>query len=478
LEFPTVRAANSLVVDQALRGPEQLRSTHGSRIGDSRQKWCVLTHAPSADTDRCERTAGPRQRRRWMSGDRGAPIVVSIVFFGLAWAYMLEWAPLVRHKQYWITPVDIWGTYQAAHLVGWGWIGGIYGRGSDLITYPGIAVVLAPVAMLTSALHLVDSANPIFLSHPTSWLFLGNADLLLGVTTIFSANRMVAQLGVGRRRRAVLCWMVAVVIWPVIVMWGHPEDCLALSLAMFALVAVEKGKWNGSGWLWGAAISVQPLVLLMFPVALSRVTAGRRLRVCVRAVIPTVALLAIPVVTNWGPTSDALLRQPNFPFIDHPTPWMALAPRLTATSVAAGPGRLIAFAVAFAVGVVAFRVEPDFGTLVWACAFALCMRCVFESVMVPFYLGPPLVMCLVAASARRRGWRLALTFAASLAVSVVSMRRMGEWSYWLAMTVLLGVALAGGWPGVAWIRVGSQAATGRVDDDLELAPVVPETDVG
>ena len=199
---------------------------------------------------------------------------------------------------------------------------------------------------------------------------------------------------------------------------------------------------------------------------------------CVRAVIPTVALLAIPVVTNWGPTSDALLRQPNFPFIDHPTPWMALAPRLTATSVAAGPGRLIAFAVAFAVGVVAFRVEPDFGTLVWACAFALCMRCVFESVMVPFYLGPPLVMCLVAASARRRGWRLALTFAASLAVSVVSMRRMGEWSYWLAMTVLLGVALAGGWPGVAWIRVGSQAATGRVDDDLELAPVVPETDVG
>ena len=408
-------------------------------------------------------TAGSGGRGRRLLGDRGAPIVASVGLSVVAWAYMLEWGPLVRHVRYWIIPGDIWGTYRAAHYVGWGYIGGIYGNGSGLITYPGIAVVLAPVAMLTSALHLADSASPVFLSRPTSWYYLGNADLLLGVTTIFAANRLSVRLGADRLRRAVLCWLVAIVIWPVIVLWGHPEDCLALSLAMFALVAEERTNWRASGWLWGLAIAVQPLVVLMFPVALAGIASGHRIRTCLRAVVPTTALLSIPLATNWGPTSNALIRQPNYPLIDHPTPWIALAPRLTATTVAAGPGRFMAVVVAVALGGVALRMQPRFEVLVWGCALALCTRCVFESVMVPFYLGPPLVMCLVAASARVQGWRLTVAFTASLAVSVLSMDRFGAWTYWLMMTGLLGIALACGWPGLA----GSRGVSGSPDGTTE-----------
>ena len=167
-------------------------------------------------------------------------------------------------------PGDIWSTFRAAHWVGWGNIGGIYGSNTQLVTFPGIAVLLAPVAMVSGALGLGESIAPIFLSQPTSWLLLGPVILLLGSTCLMAFDAMAEELGVNGPRRIVLSFMEAVVIFQVVTMWGHPEDLLALTFSLYALLAMFRGRWTLSGWLWGAAIVTQPLVILMFPLAFVR----------------------------------------------------------------------------------------------------------------------------------------------------------------------------------------------------------------
>ncbi len=198
------------------------------------------------------------RRRAW-------PLAVTGAFVLLGMTYSLLWAPVVRHHPYWVEPGDLWSTYRAAHYVGWGDLGGVYGAGAGLVTLPGILLLLAPVAMLTGSLGLSESF-PKFLVHPSAWLILGPYEMLLSAITLFACDALAERLGASRGRRAVLCVAEAVVLWNVAVMWGHPEDAVALGLALYALVFALDGRWTGAGWLFGAAMVTQPLVLLMFPV--------------------------------------------------------------------------------------------------------------------------------------------------------------------------------------------------------------------
>ena len=213
------------------------------------------------------------RRRRW-------PLLVMLTFVVVSMAYSLWWNPVVHHSPVWVIPGDIWSTFRAAHWVGWGDIGAIYGKDTQLVTFPGIAVLLAPVAMVSGALGLGESLVPIILSRPTSWLLLGPAILLVGSTCLVAVDAMAEELGVSGRRRIVLSLMEAVVIFQVVTMWGHPEDLVALAFSLYALLAMFRGRWSLSGWLWGAAIVLQPLVVLMFPLAFVRTPGPHRLRLC------------------------------------------------------------------------------------------------------------------------------------------------------------------------------------------------------
>ena len=164
------------------------------------------------------------KRRRW-------PLVVMLTFVIVSMAYSLWWNQVVHHVQVWVIPGDIWSTFRAAHWVGWGDIGGIYGSDTQLLTFPGIAVLLAPVAMVSGALALGESHAPIFNSQPSSWLLLGPVILLLGSTCLIAFDAMAEELGVSGPRRIVLSFMEAVVIFQVVTLWGHPEDLLALTFA-------------------------------------------------------------------------------------------------------------------------------------------------------------------------------------------------------------------------------------------------------
>lgn len=377
------------------------------------------------------------RRRAW-------PLVVTVAFVVTGMAYSLFWAPVVRHHPYWITPGDLWGTYRSAHFVGWGDLGGVYGAGTALVTFPGILLLLAPLAMLTGAFGLTE-AFPRFVLHPTAWLALGPATFLLSALALFACDALAERLGVPRGRRVVLCVAEAVALWNVAVIWGHPEDAVAVGLAIYALVFALDGRWTGAGWILGAALAVQPLVILMFPVVLALAGRGRIVGLAARGFLPGVALVLTPLLSQFSATTHALLDQPNYPGVDHATPWTALAPVLGGSgrdlAVAAGPGRIVALVLACGLGWWArrWRERPDL--IVWAAAAALALRCFTESVMVAFYIWPVLAIGLVVA-ARAGRLRFASGMVVSVGLTVVAQWRLGEFPWWSVMTTGLLVLLA------------------------------------
>ncbi len=421
-------------MESELQGPSDITRFHSSGRG-----W-IVDHVGS---------------RRW-------PLVVTLMLVSTTMAYSFFWYPVVHHSQIWITPGDIWSTFRAAHWVGWGNIGGVYGSDSQLVTFPGIAVLLAPIAMISNGLGLTESLAPVFLDHPTAWLVLGPAIALLGSTCLFGLDAMAEYVGVGKRRRMVLCWMEGVVLFQVIAIWGHPEDVVALALALYALMATFERRWLPCGLLWGAAIVVQPLVILLFPMAFVLVPRGSRAMVTLVAALPSVLLLSAPVGTQWRQTSKVLLHQANFQYLDHATPWIVLSPHLTRISVGAGPGRMIAVGSAVCLGLFAARHRPTVVGLLWLCAVALSLRCFFESVMVPFYLGPPLALIVLVSALRASGLRLIVTWIAAMVATVLSFHRFSEWAYWLPMVALLTAGLTAGWPGRAALGMAGERAESTV----------------
>jgi hypothetical protein len=400
----------------------------------------------------------------WVLGAALAVVVVGM-------AYSLWWGPVVRHIDAWSTPSDLWGTMRAAHVIGWGGEGILYQSSTNLVTFPGIAVVLAPVAIVCGALGLTEGF-PIALAHPTAWVLVGPAEMVLGALLLFPLDAMARRLGVAGRRRVVLVWLEAALVWPVVALWGHPEDPLALALGIYGLMAAFDRRWRRCAGFFAAAIVLQPLTVLVLPIAFVYLPRRRWLPMAGIAAFPSAMLLVAPLAYAWKTTVHALVDQPNYPSIDHATPWLALAPvlqparefggglvlrhttgGLTFTTapgrlvevVAGGPGRLIAIGCAVALAVVVARARPSEPTVLWLAALALCLRCVFESVLDPYYFVPGLAVALVLA-ARTSGRRLGAATLCAAACTYWSYRHVGQWEYYLPVTVLLLGAWALGRP--------------------------------
>jgi hypothetical protein len=383
--------------------------------------------------------ASKLRRRAW-------PVMVAVAFIVAGMAYSLLWAPVVRHHPYWITPGDLWATYRDAHFVGWGDLGGVYGAGAGLVTFPGVLLALAPVAMITGSFGMTE-AFPKAIPHPTAWLVLGPFEMLLSAVALFACDALAERLGMGKGRRRMLCVLEAGVLWNVSVLWGHPEDALSVGLAIYALVFALDGRWTGAGWFFGAALATQPLVLLMFPIMLALVGRHQVIGFVVRVFGPAAALLAAPLVSQFRATTHALLDQPNFPGVDHATPWTAFAPVISGRghdlTVAAGPGRIVALVLACGLGWWArrWRHEPDL--IVWAAASALALRCFTESVMVDFYIWPVFAVALVAA-ARGGRWRLAIGGVVAVATSFIVQLHLSWLPWWCIVTAGMVLVLACG----------------------------------
>jgi hypothetical protein len=410
-------------------------------------------------------------RRTW-------PIVFSVIFVALGTAYFFRWGPVVEHvPSSWLSPDDLWSTYYASIAFIHGHWSSAYSVNTGFLAFPGILILLAPIAALDRSLHtslvevtknhrlvahpesfsftgpvtphgtLVTFGNEQLAPHPQVFLLLGPYELILSAVALFACDALAERLGVSRSRRAVLGAVEAALLLNVSVRWGHPQDALAVGLVIYAVILGLNGRWKGAGWLFGLAFAVQPLVIVVLPILLAMAGRQRALGLIARGVGPAVVITIPPLAGDFHHTYTALSQQKAFPRRNHATPWTTFAPKLGGSgklvAVGGGPVRLISLALAAALGWWARRWRSRPEMLVWAVAVALALRCYTESVMTSYYLWPALAVALVVA-ARCQSWRFAVAIAAAIFTSIAAQWNLGEFPWWAldvgGITVVLAVA--------------------------------------
>lgn len=417
---------------------------------------------------------------------RTGPIVVAVVYVVLGLLYVFRWGSVVRHTpSLWITPVDLSGIYRASSAFAHGHLDAIYHANSGFLSLPGFLVVLAPLGAFSSVFHttfveltknhhlltypaFLVSHNPQILDsgtifsgahhaneysiQPQWFAFVFPYVLVLSCSALFACDALAERLQVNRARRAVLSLAQAVVLWPVIVFWGHPEDALAVALAVYALWFALDQRFGWAGWLFGAAVAVQPLVIVVFPVLLVLGGRTRVLGLVLRGAIPAAAVTVGPLVAEFHATVHDVVTQPALPDLkgNHQTPWTFLAPKLggtgSLTAVGGGPTRAVALALAAAVGWWARRWRQRPEMLVWVAALALALRTYTESVMTSYYVWPALALGLVVAARGSRG-RFGLSVALAIGVTIGAQLNLELFPWWfIEVAGVTGLLVAAAWP--------------------------------
>jgi len=378
---------------------------------------------------------------------------VSLIVIGMIGTTIV--GPHLIGRARWSLPDDLWGTLIAADRLVHLNLAGLYTQPTGLVTFPGAAVILAPVATLIDAAGLSLQHPGPHNPQPAVWLVAGPYMIAISGVALFAADALAERLRVPRWKRFFLAAASAVALWNVSVQWGHPEDAVAVGLLLFGILALSEARTARSAWLLGAAIAVQPLVLLALPILLAGIKPRRIPGFLARAAAPAAVLLGAAAAANWHATYLAVAHQPNWPTVDHPTPWTPLAPHMAAGAVADGPFRLLAILAACGCALfVARRLrvarhapgrngewsEETLRELLWWAALALGLRCVFEPVMVAYYLWPALAVALIAAT---RTWpRLLGTSVIATAVTFGSQSAWrSPWGWWGSMIVGLALIL-------------------------------------
>jgi hypothetical protein len=234
----------------------------------------------------------------------------------------------------------------------------------------------------------------------------------------------------------------------------------------------------------------------MIPVAIVLIPVRRWPIVLCEVAVPSAVLLLGPLLREWGPTTKALLQQPNYPQLNHPTPWLALAPKLrpthymssfhfhghtlangstiysfvagkilTGNVVAAGPERDFALVLAIFIGIYLMRRTPSWPQLVWWLGVSLSLRCMFESIIDPFYFFPGIAFILLA-SFTTTWQKILLTVIFSTACTFVSYWHTGEWTYYLLVCALLLLAICFAIPAASRVRAPADTASRTNDSEF------------
>ena len=416
------------------------------------------------------------------------PIAVSVVYVSLALAYTFRWAPIVRHiPSEWLGTGDMLSTYGTAIEFAQGHFTNVYQPGRGFLSYPGFLLALFPLAVFNNAFsgswidvkvhgHLVAHPQVFLAPHlPSGFWYQGNLGpnsshgieqaiqpqafpyliflaLVYSCVALFACDALAERLQVEGPSRAVLAVAEAVTLWNVTIIFGHPEDALAVAFAIYALIFAMDGRFVGAGWLFGAALAFQPLALMMLPLLLVMGGRKRVVGLVARGVVPA-AVVTVPVVAaSVHNAIHALVKQPTFPDLhtSHQTPWTFLAPKLggkgKGTMVGGGPPRIATFvaAAAFAGWAQRWRERPEM--MAWALAVALSFRIFLETVMYSYYIWPALAVAMaVAARGSLRRFAIAITLA--IGATVVGQWHMGWIAWWtIDVACIAGLLIAASRP--------------------------------
>src|SRR5258708_38965758 len=169
------------------------------------------------------------------------------------------WGPDLAGKSAWSLPGDLWGTLVAAERLTHLDVGGLYTAPTGLVSLPGAAVILVPVAAIIDAAGLSLQVPGAHNAPPGARLLAGPYQLAVSPVVLFAADAIAERLGATWPKRAVLAGAGAVTLWSVAVLWGHPEDAVAVALLLFAIVALSDARTRRSAWLTGAPGAAPPL---------------------------------------------------------------------------------------------------------------------------------------------------------------------------------------------------------------------------
>ena len=389
---------------------------------------------------------------------RAFPLIATlgVILVGMAGTI---WGPVYYGQTTWAVPDDLWATLVAAQRLLHFDLAGLYTAPTTLVSFPGAAVILVPVAAVMDLAGIPIHAGRQGV-HPAGWLVAGPLETILSALVLFAADALAQRMGVNRLKRFLLAAASATALWNVSIRWGHPEDAVAIGLLLYAVLALANERPNRAAWLAGFAVAVQPLALLAFPVlAIAAVRPKRLPGFVTRAAIPATAMLAAAAAANWTATIHVVTNQPNYPTVDHPTPWIYvtwLAPHMSDGSVAAGPARALAVLVACGCAALTWRRwqtarlagmwrPDDLAALLWWIAVTLALRTVFEPVMVSYYVWPPLAVALVAAS---RYWLrlLPATVTTTVLTFLAQVSWRNPWVWWTPIVAVLALTLVSARP--------------------------------
>jgi len=408
-----------------------------------------------------------RIERRWR------PIAASALFLVAGLLYWFRWAPVVRHRpSLWLAPGDLWVGYRASVAFVHGHFGAVYAH--DLLAMPAYLLVLAPIAagarsQTTSLVkvtevgrHLVSSPTSLvahgtsalntqyqahagphayYIPHPQVFVLLAPVLLVLSSVVLFAADAAAERLGVAPGRRSVLALAEATLLFNVTVLWGHPEEALAIALALYATLCLVDDRLAAAGWLLGAAVAVHPLVVVLLPLFLFAAGWRRAPGMLLRSLLPGVVLLLPPLLADVHATVHALVLQPTYPNVDFPTPLLGLAPKIGAGTVGGGPIRLVSLALAAGAGWLAWRWRAKPELVVWSVALILGLRCYTETVMTAYYEWPALAVAVVVA-ARRSTASFVVATAGSVVLTITAQWRIGVYPWWSVQVIGLTAVLA------------------------------------
>jgi len=443
---------------------------------------------------------------RWQNSPWRWPIVGMLVVIATGLLYSLWLGQYISPEAIpgWVTPGDIWFTLRSSSDIYYGQFRYIY-VGDGLVTFPGIAVLFLPVIYISNVFGLTQN-YPFNLQHPTTWLMLGPYELILGSLVLIPLYQVSMRLGLSYRRRLVLLGVEVAAVWQVCALWGHPEDSISVAFALWAIIAMWDKHYKGSAWLWGLAIAMQPLVLLVLILWFAVMPLRRWVSSIWRiAIIPSLLILG-PLVRAPHETLYSLIKQPQTVHVNHATPWISTAPVLGYNHpkhyvtgrvagkfkfhqvvlpgkypmVSAGLGRSIGVALALLVGLILLsylsqhptkRIDPI--AFIWLCGVAFYLRILTESVLVPYYMWPATAFLLLALAMVRYKHLLYIA-PLQLGSIIYSYFHLNPWVYWIPIQIVFLLTIWVSRPSLWFLQ--SDTATKVVEDDakdLQLVSTSP-----
>jgi hypothetical protein len=367
-------------------------------------------------------------------------------------------------------PEDLLSMVDSASAILHGQFADVYVRNEALTSPPAFEVLLVPVLALGHLLglspHVRGRGEPL-----SMWLVVGPAAVLVGSTALFALDAVARSWCCSKRARLALACAGALAVANVVGGWGHPEDCLAFALVVWAALALERegaAAAPRAALLLGLGIAFQPLALLGVAPVLARLGWRAAARVSWRLVVPSLAVLVPPLLAETHRTLFVLVHQPIETQYNSLTPLTGLAPTIAPGLHGGGPTRLLATVLGATLAVLVCRRRHDLPTVLTMAAVAFFLRVLLETELNWYYLWPVPALCLLLA-VRRSAARFALCTAALVASMALGDRRVHDIALWwpALMATLVLMLLSVGPSPRRWLDL----ASGRREGPGPAGPV-------